>query len=244
MRTILLNIEYDGTAYFGWQVQPNFPTVQDVVEKALQRIIGSEVRIHSSSRTDAGVHARDMAVHFRTESNLPLTAFREGANAFLPDDVVIREAREMPEDFHARYSSKGKWYRYTIYNAAVRSPLTCRSSWHLRGALDLALMKDAACLLVGEHDFQAFRTAGCVARSTVREIYQVDVTADQDFIYLDFKGSGFLRNMVRMLVGTIAEIGQGRRPLEDLGKLLNGESGLSSGATAPAQGLCLQEVWY
>lgn len=244
MRTILLNVEYDGTAYFGWQAQPDRPTVQVVVEKALQQILGGEVRVHSSSRTDAGVHARDMAVHFRTGSHLPLTAFREGANAFLPDDVVIREAREMPEDFHARYSSKGKWYRYTIYNAAVRSPLTCRTSWHLRGALDLALMKDAASLLVGEHDFQAFRTTGCAARSTVREIYQVDITAEENFIYLDFQGSGFLRNMVRMLVGTIAEIGQGRRPLEDLEKLLNGEPGLSSGATAPAQGLCLQEVWY
>jgi tRNA pseudouridine38-40 synthase len=244
MRTILLNIEYDGTAYFGWQVQPNGPTVQDVVEKALQKIVGCEVRIHSSSRTDAGVHARDMAVHFRTESHLPLTAFREGANAFLPDDVVIREAREMPENFHARYSSKGKWYRYTIYNAAVRSPLACRASWHLRGSLDLELMREAADVLVGEHDFQAFRTRGCVAKSTVREIYQVDIIADQEFIHLDFRGSGFLRNMVRILVGTIAEIGQGRRPLEDLEKLLNGDSNLNSGATAPAQGLCLQEVWY
>lgn len=244
MRTILLNIEYDGTAYFGWQIQPNFPTVQAVVEMALQQIVGSEVRIHSSSRTDAGVHARDMAVHFRTESRLPLTAFREGANAFLPDDVVIREVREMPADFHARFSSKGKWYRYTIYNDVVRSPLTCRTSWHLRGDLDLTLMREAAAVLVGEHDFQAFRTRGCVAKSTVREIYQVDVSADQKLIYLDFRGSGFLRNMVRILVGTIAEIGQGRRPLADLEKLLNVEPGLSSGATAPAQGLCLQEVWY
>lgn len=244
MRTILLNVEYDGTAYSGWQIQPDTPTVQDVVESALKQVMGCEIRIHSSSRTDAGVHARDMAVHFRTESSLPLTAFREGANAFLPDDVVIRAVKEMPEDFHARYSSKGKWYRYTLYNAAVRSPLACRTSWHLRGQLDLALMQEAASILVGEHDFQAFRTTGCVAKSTVREIYQVDVTADQEFIYLDFRGSGFLRNMVRMLAGTLAEIGQGRRTLGDMEKLLRGEAGLSSGPTAPAQGLCLQEVWY
>lgn len=244
MRTILLHVEYDGTAYAGWQVQPNLPTVQGVVESALTQILGTEVRIHSSSRTDAGVHARDMAVHFRTESSIPLTAFREGANAFLPDDVVIRDVREMPADFHARFSSKGKWYRYTIYNADVRSPLNCRTAWHLRGHLDVALMREAAGLLVGKHDFQAFRTSGCVAKTTVREIFKVNVTVEHEHIYLDFEGSGFLRNMVRMLTGTLAEIGQGRRPLSDLEKLLSGEAGLSSGATAPAHGLCLQEVWY
>lgn len=244
MRTILLNVEYDGTAYAGWQVQPKLLTVQGVVEAALMQILGAEVRVHSSSRTDAGVHARNMAVHFHTESDIPLTAFREGANAFLPDDVVIREAKEMPGDFHARFSSKGKWYRYTIYNDDVRSPLTCRTAWHLRGKLDVGLMQEAAQLLVGEHDFQAFRTTGCVAKTTVREIFKVDVTTENEFVYLDFEGSGFLRNMVRMLTGTLAEIGQGRRPLSDLEKLLSGEAGLNSGATAPAQGLCLQEVWY
>lgn len=244
MRTILLNIEYDGTVYAGWQVQPNCLTVQGVVETALTQILGYQVRIHSSSRTDAGVHARNMAVHFRTESTIPLTAFCAGANAFLPDDVVIREAREMPEDFHARYSSKGKWYRYAIYNADVRSPLFCRTAWHLRGNLDLTLMQEAARHLVGEHDFQAFRTTGCVAKTTVREIYSIEVNANQEFIYLDFKGSGFLRNMVRILVGTLVEIGQGKRPASDLEKLLQGEADLNSGATAPAHGLCLQEVWY
>jgi tRNA pseudouridine38-40 synthase len=110
--------------------------------------------------------------------------------------------------------------------------------------LDLELMREAARILVGEHDFQAFRTSGCIAQTTVREIFQVEVNTNQEFIYLDFKGSGFLRNMVRILVGTLAEIGQGKRPLSDLEKLLQGEAGLSSGATAPAHGLCLQEVWY
>ncbi len=244
MRTILLNVEYEGTAYAGWQVQSNALTVQEVVESALTQILGYKIRIHSSSRTDAGVHARNMAVHFRTESTIPLTAFCAGANAFLPDDVVIRQAREVPEDFHARFSSKGKWYRYTIYNTDVRSPLSCRTAWHLRGHLDLELMQEAARLLVGEHDFQAFRTSGCIAQTTIREIFQIEVNTNQNFIYLDFKGSGFLRNMVRILVGTLAEIGQGKRPLSDLEKLLQAEAGLSSGATAPAHGLCLQEVWY
>lgn len=244
MRTILLNIEYDGTAYAGWQIQPNILAVQEVVESALTQILGQEVRIHSSGRTDAGVHARSMMVHFQTESNIPLQAFREGANGFLPADVVIREAREMPEGFHARYSAKGKWYRYTIYINDVRSPLAARTSWHLRSSLDLDMMRKAAESLVGKHDFQAFRSSGCVAKTSIREIFQVDVIADLEFVYIDIRGSGFLRNMVRIMAGTLVEVGQGRRPADDLKKILQGKEGLSCGPTAPAHGLCLQEVWY
>lgn len=244
MRTILLNVEYDGSAYVGWQIQPNGLAVQEVVESALAQILGQKVRIHSSGRTDAGVHARNMAAHFTTASSLPLQAFREGVNRFLPGDVVIRDAREMPEGFHARYSAKGKWYRYTLYNNDVRSPLAARTSWHLRGRLDLDVMRTAAQFLVGTHDFQAFRTSGCVAKTSIRDIFQVDVVADRDLVYIDLKGSGFLRNMVRMLAGTLVEVGQGKRPASDLQKLLRGEEGLVCGPTAPAHGLCLQEVWY
>lgn len=244
MRTILLTIEYDGTAYVGWQVQRNGPAVQAVVEGALAQLLGQAVRVHSSGRTDAGVHACGMAAHFRTASDLPLQAFREGVNRFLPADVAIRDARDMPGDFHARFSARGKWYRYTIYQDRVRSPLAARTSWHLRGNLDLELMRRAAAALVGEHDFSSFRSSGCVAQTTVREIFQVDILTDRKFLYLDFRGSGFLRNMVRMLVGTLVEVGQGRRPASDVEKLLQGEGGLACGPTAPAHGLCLQEVWY
>lgn len=244
MRTILLNIEFDGTAYVGWQLQRNGLSVQGVVESALTQILGQEVRLHSSGRTDAGVHARGMAAHFLTESGLPLQAFREGVNRFLPADVVIREAHEMPAGFHARFSARGKWYRYTIYQHAVRSPLAARTSWHLRNKLDLDLMRTAAGYLVGEHDFQAFRTSGCVAKTSVREIFQVDVLAEGAFVHIDFRGSGFLRNMVRMLAGTLVEVGMGKRSPHDVEKLLRGEVGLECGPTAPAHGLCLQEVWY
>jgi tRNA pseudouridine38-40 synthase len=244
MRTILLKIEYDGTAYVGWQVQANGLAVQGVVESALAQLLRREVRIHSSGRTDAGVHARGMAAHFLTESLLPLQAFREGVNRFLPDDVVIREARDMPEGFHARFSARGKWYRYTIYHHEVRSPLAARTAWHLRGALDLEQMRRAAAHLRGEHDFRAFRSSSCVARTTVREIFEVGIQVDREFIHIDFKGSGFLKNMVRMLVGTLVEVGQGRRPAADLAKLLQGEPGLACGPTAPPHGLCLEEVWY
>jgi len=244
MRTILLKTEYDGTAYVGWQIQPNGVAVQEVVESALTQILGEAVRIHSSGRTDAGVHARGMAAHFLTGSKLPLQAFREGVNRFLPMDVAIREVHEMPAGFHARFSARGKWYRYTIYQHAVRSPLATRTSWHLRTPLDLELMRLAADYLVGEHDFHAFRSSGCVAKTSVREIFQVDVVADGEFVHLDFKGTGFLRNMVRMLVGTLVEVGMGKRVPSDVAKLLSGEAGQICGPTAPAHGLCLQEVWY
>ncbi len=244
MRTILMKIEYDGTAYVGWQVQANGLAVQGVVESALAQILHRQVRIHSSGRTDAGVHARGMAAHFQTESQLPLQAFREGVNRFLPSDVAIRDVREMPEGFHARFSARGKWYRYTIYHHAVRSPLAARTSWHLRGDLDLDQVRQAAGYLIGEHDFKAFRSSSCVARTTVREIFQVEVLADHQFVHIDIRGSGFLKNMVRMLVGTLVEVGQGRRPATDLQKLLQGETGVVCGPTAPAHGLCLQEVWY
>jgi tRNA pseudouridine38-40 synthase len=244
MRTVLLRIAYDGTAYVGWQTQSGGLAVQEVVESALARILGQPVRIHSSGRTDAGVHAEGMAANFRTESKLPLQAFREGVNRFLPDDVVIRAASEMPDDFHARFSARGKWYRYTIYQHAVRSPLAARTSWHLRSSLDLELMRKAAGSLVGEHDFKVFRTSGCVAKTSVREIYQVEVLADREFVHIDFRGAGFLRNMVRLLVGTLVEIGLGKRPPGDIEKLLQGDQGLVCGPTAPAHGLCLRDVWY
>lgn len=244
MRTILLILEYDGTAYAGWQVQPNGLAVQEVVEQSLAEVIGHEVRVHSSGRTDAGVHARGMAAHFQTEANLPLKAFREGVNALLPQDIAVRTVREMPPDFHARFSARGKWYRYTIYQHQVRSPLAARFAWFLRGSLDLDLMRAAAEALVGEHDFSSFRSSGCAAKTTVREIFSIDISNDNGFIHIDVRGSGFLKNMVRMLVGTLVDVGLGRRSVDDVAKLVTGADGMLCGQTAPAHGLCLQEVWY
>lgn len=244
MRTILLVLEYDGTDYAGWQVQPNGLAIQEVVEKAVAEILGHRVRVHASGRTDAGVHARGMTAHFHTDSNLPLQAFREGVNTFLPPDIAILEAQEAPADFHARFSAKGKWYRYTIYRNQVRSPLAARYAWHLRGSLDLDLMRAAAKSLVGAHDFAAFRSSGCVAKTTVREIFSLDILPDNEFIYIDIRGSGFLKNMVRMIVGTLVDVGMGRRPVEDVAMLLARTSAMSCGPTAPAHGLCLQEVWF
>jgi tRNA pseudouridine38-40 synthase len=244
MRTILLLIEYDGTAYAGWQVQPNGLAVQAVVEEALQKVIGEPARLHSAGRTDAGVHARAMPVHFKTDKDLPLSAFREGVNRFLPEDIAVREARNMPDGFHARFSAQNKLYRYTLFLGDVRSPLAARTSWQLRGSLDLTLLRRTAADLVGQHDFKAFQSASCAAKTSVREILDITVQQADPFVTIDVRGSGFLKNMVRMLVGTLVEIGQGRRPPEDIRRLLAGDESLRSSATAPPQGLCLIEVTY
>lgn len=244
MPLIRLTLEYDGTEYAGWQLQPNGLSVQEVVENALARILGERVRLNSSGRTDAGVHARGMVVHFETGRLLPMSAYRDGVNRFLPPDVAVKEAEEAPSGFHARFSSRGKWYRYRISQSPVRAPLVSRYSWHVRGALDLAAMQQAAAAFVGRHDFAAFRGAGCDARTTVREVFSVDVVSEGELLAIDVKGGGFLRNMVRVMVGTLVEVGLGRRPPSDVPLLLKEGTRPLAGRTAPPQGLCLMEVWY
>jgi tRNA pseudouridine38-40 synthase len=244
MKTIFLTVEYDGTDFVGWQIQPNGRSVQEVLETALARVLGSPVRIHSAGRTDAGVHARGMTAHFETAADLPLAAYREGVNRLLPPDVAVREAAEAPEGFHARFDARGKWYRYAIYIAPVRLPLLGRRAWHLRASLDLLAMGRAAQDFVGRHDFAAFRSAGCDARTTEREVFSVQMEQQGELLLIDVRGAGFLRNMVRVMVGTLVEIGMGRRPHTDVAYLLRQGCRQKAGRTAPAQGLCLMEVWY
>lgn len=244
MKTIVLTIEYEGTGFSGWQFQSNGISVQETVESALARILGEPVRLFSAGRTDAGVHARGMTTHFRTMKDLPLAAYREGVNRLLPPSIAVRDVAEMPADFHARFSARGKWYRYSICLAPVRSPLVARTSWHLRSPLDLEAMQRAAAGFVGRHDFAAFRAAGCDAHGTVREIFAVEIHREGDLLCLDVKGKGFLRNMVRVMAGTLVEIGRGRRPWTDVERLLREGTREDAGVTAPAHGLCLMEVWY
>ena len=244
MRNVRLTIEYDGTAYAGWQIQPNGLSVQEVIESALAKMLKEPVRLHSSGRTDAGVHARGMVACFRTGREVPLKAFSDGLNALLPSDIAIREALEAAPEFHPRFDATGKHYRYTILNASRRSPLVRLYAWHLRGDLDLASMREGAALFVGEHDFAAFRTSGCAAATTVRRLDAVDVTRDGGMLLFDVRGSGFLRNMVRIMVGTLVEVGQGRRAPESIAHLLAAPGRGAAGATAPSHGLCLMEVFY
>jgi len=244
MSKIKLILEYDGGAYVGWQLQPNGLSIQQLVEDGLQQLCGEAIRVHSSGRTDAGVHARGMVCHFTPPRELPLSAWREGLNRFLPEDVSVRQAEVMDDDFHARYGAKGKHYRYTILRDPLRSPLQRRTSWQVSQSLNLEVMRAAAAELVGVHDFAAFRTSGCSAERTVREITSVALSENGPLLYLDFCGSGFLKNMVRMLVGTLVDIGRGKRPSEDIRGLLQGDAQVAPAMTAPPQGLCLMEVWY
>lgn len=244
MPTILLFLEYDGTDFAGWQLQPNGRSVQETVESALAHLLEEEVRLHGAGRTDAGVHARAMPAHFRTCRDLPLRAYRDGLNRRLPADVAVIEVRQVADDFHARFAAAGKWYRYTIDRRPTRSPLSRRTAWHLRGALDLAPLRAAARQLVGTHDFAAFRTAGCAARTTVREISVIEVVEEGSLLHIDVRGSGFLRSMVRLIVGTLVEIGRGKRAPDDIAALLARVPGVKCGPTAPAHGLCLMAVRY
>jgi len=244
MRTIRLTIEYDGAPYAGWQLQPNGLSVQEVVEGALARVLGEKARLISSGRTDAGVHARGMVAHFLTSRDLPLSAFREGVNRLLPRDVAIREAAEAPDGFHARFDARGKWYRYTLYLGPVRSPLAGRTSWHVRSILDCTAMTAGAAFFIGTHDFAAFRSSACEARTTVRTIFSVELAREGDLLHIDVKGNGFLKNMVRVMVGTLLEIGQGKRPSGEIELLLREGRRSRAGRTAPPGGLCLMEVWY
>jgi tRNA pseudouridine38-40 synthase len=244
VQTVLVTIAYDGTNYSGWQVQPNGLAVQQVVEEALEQLLKERVQVRSSGRTDAGVHARAMAASFSTSRDLPLRAFVEGANRFLPADVAIQSARIVPEGFKPITMAHAKRYRYTIINSSVRSPLDRLYSWQVREPLDLAAMNAAAGRFVGSHDFAAFRASNCVAKTTVRRIDSVEITTDGARITIDVTGGGFLKNMVRVMVGTLVDVGKGRFIPSDIGRLLEVGDRKEAGSTAPACGLCLIEVVY
>lgn len=244
MRTIKLTIEYDGTGYAGWQIQPNGLSVQEVLETALEKLTGENVRLRSSGRTDAGVHARGMVAAFQTEKTIPLRAFSDGLNSLLPPDIAVREAEETHPDFNPRRDATGKHYRYTILNSSRRSPLNRMFVWRLGCGLDLAAMRRAACHFLGEKDFAAFRASNCAAKTTVRRIDSLDVSRNGDMIVIDVFGSGFLKNMVRIMVGTLVEVGRGAVAPEDIPGLIASGDRRKAGITAPPQGLCLVEVFY
>lgn len=245
VRKIRLVVEYDGTGLSGWQRQHNGPTVQQHLEEALGKLLAHETSVAGASRTDAGVHARGQVALFETERAIPLHGIRRGLNALLPESIAVRDAAEVADDFHPRFSATGKHYRYTIHCAPDRSPRWRHRAWHLRDALDLAAMRAAAGVLVGEHDFAAFRAAGCTARTTVRRIDTIDLTeAPEDLLLVDVRGNAFLRNMVRIVVGTLVEVGLGRLSPAQVSEILAGKDRTRGGRTAPAHGLELVTVFY
>jgi len=244
MRTIKLTIEYDGTRYSGWQIQPNGLAIQQVIEEALERLTGERVRLRSSGRTDAGVHARGMVAAFATHRDMPLRAFVEGTNRFLPDDIAVISAGEAQPGFKPIGDALAKHYRYTIRASQIRSPLHRLYAWHIKEMLDLDAMEEALAAFVGRHDFAAFRASNCVSKTTVRRIDAVTLSRDNGFIFIDVVGEGFLKNMIRIMVGTVVDVGKGRFAPGHVAWLLQSRDRKQAGVTAPACGLCLMEVFY
>lgn len=244
MPTILLTIAYDGTHYSGWQIQPNGLAVQQVVEEAMEKLLGEKILLRSSGRTDAGVHARGMPAAFFTERDLPLRAYIEGCNRYLPDDIAVISARTVVDSFKPIKDALRKHYRYTILCSTVRSPLDRHYTWLVRDPLDIAAMRTAADHFAGRHDFAAFRASNCVAKTTVRHIDSVEISTDGPYVIIDVVGEGFLKNMVRVMAGTLTDIGRGRFSPEHIIRLLENGDRKKAGVTAPASGLCLMSVCY
>jgi tRNA pseudouridine38-40 synthase len=244
-RNIRLVVEYDGTDLAGWQRQDNAPTVQEHVEAALAEMTQSAVTVTGASRTDAGVHALGQVCNFKTDADIPLHGFRRGLNGLLPESIAVVAADEVPADFNSRFSARGKHYRYTVLARPDRSPVLRRRAWHRSRPIDTAPMRAAAAHLVGEHDFTSFRAVGCSANSAVREITEVEISeGDPGEVVIDVRGNAFLRNMVRIVAGTLVEVGEGRRQASEIPEILTRRDRESAGQTAPARGLCLVQVFY
>lgn len=244
-RNIRLTIQFDGSDFCGWQLQDDVRTVQGVLGEAIREITGTSVTLHSSSRTDSGVHALAMPVGFRVESNLPIRAFQRGLNSLLPQDVKVVSAEEAAPDFHARYSPSIKSYRYRILNHHAALPLERHHSWHVPQPLDLEAMGVAAESLRGHHDFSSYRSLHCDAPSPVRTVDRVDVDSPEPhLVTLHVRAKGFLRNMVRIIAGTLVQVGLGRCPASWVEEVLKARDRTRAGPTAPPQGLFLLSVEY
>jgi len=245
MRNIKLTIEYDGTNYHGWQIQKNGITVQETIEKAISKLLDNHVGIVGCSRTDVGVHAYGQIAHFLTNSSIPGDKFSYAINNLLPDDIVIKQSEEVSEDFHSRYCAKGKKYRYLIYNEAHASAIMRNRAYHVRPQLDFEKMKNAALYFNGKHDFAAFQATGGQVRSSVREIYSIDIFKKEDnLIAIEVSGNGFLYNMVRIIAGTLIYVGIGKIAADEIPKIIESLDRTRAGKTAPAEGLYLMEIYY
>ena len=241
---IALGIEYDGTAYNGWQRQRTGDGVQAHVEKALSRVANEPVEIVCAGRTDTGVHATGQVVHFDTQSERSERGWLLGANTNMPDDIAVTWAQPVADDFHARFSALTRSYRYVILNSLVRSALNRHRAWWVYQPLDSECMHTAAQAIVGKHDFSAFRAAGCQASTATREILSIAVFREGDKIFLDVTANAFLQHMVRNITGTLVEIGIGERSVESMAEILLSKDRKLGGVAAPPHGLTLVNVQY
>lgn len=244
MRRIKLIVAYDGTEYSGWQIQPEAPTIEMYLDKAIRELTGENVHVTGASRTDAGVHAYGNVAVFDTESTIPGDRFTFALNRFLPDSIVIQDSWEVSVDFHPRHCDTRKTYEYRILNTAVPLPQKRNFTWHVAGSIDIEKMKEAAAYIVGEHDFKSFCCVRTQAESTVRTIYSLEVLQEGSEIIIRIKGNGFLYNMVRIITGTLIQVGKGRFKPEYVKQMLEAEDRTVAGQTAPPQGLTLVGIEY
>ena len=244
LRRFFLIVEYDGTDYCGWQRQINGPSVQQTLEEALLRLTGEEIAVTGSSRTDAGVHAMGLCAHFDSATRIPPEKIAFALNTMLPPDIRVRESGAAPEGFHARYGACGKVYRYRFFNSRHDCAIGRQYAAHVPLLLDVDLMNQEAQALIGTHDFEAFAASGSVVKSTVRTIYRVQVTRCGDEVTLLVLGDGFLYNMVRIIAGTLMEVGTLKREPGAIAKAIETRDRLALGQTAPAKGLTLMRVLY
>jgi len=245
MRNIKLVIEYDGTNYHGWQVQPNHLTIQEVIEKKIEIMTRQHSRLIASGRTDAGVHALGQVAHFKTSSQIPVEGFWHGLNSLLPPDIIIQSAEEVGPEFHAQFGVKRKTYRYWILNRELPSAIYRNYSWHISLPLDVPALQNAAGILLGKKDFSSFQAADPDTADPVREVFKAEWSVKKEnFLCFTVEADGFLKHMVRNMVGTLVEVGKGKISAEEFERILEARDRRQAGITAPPQGLYLVEAKY
>lgn len=238
-------MEYDGTNYHGWQTQENAVSIQETIERALSKVMCHPVQVIGAGRTDAGVHAFGQAANFFTMCSIPVEKIPYALNAILPDDIVIKSAEAVAEEFHARYSAQGKKYRYIINNSKLPSAINRLKEYFCPYNLDYESMRKALQLITGEHDFKGFMAAGSKVKDTFRTVYKAEMKEESGSrLVFELTGNGFLYNMVRIIVGTIIDLGRGRLSLKDVESILKEGDRKKAGQTVPPQGLYLVEVYY
>ncbi len=244
MRNIKLTIEYDGRKFGGWQKQPNKLNIQGEIEQAIKEITGEDVELTASGRTDAGVHSLGQVANFKTNSNIEIGKMAVAINSKLKKSIVIKKAEEVDENFHARYNCKGKKYRYIINNSSQGSAIYRELECHIPQKLDVEKMKQAIQFFEGEHDFKGFKASGTSSKNSIRTIYKAEVRQEGERIIIELTGSGFMYNMVRIISGTIVDVGLGKILPEDIPEIIEAKDRNKAGKTMPANGLYLVEVYY
>lgn len=244
MRNLLLTIKYLGTAYSGWQVQNNAPSVQQTLQDAVEKLFCVRENVVGCSRTDSGVHANMYCCNIRTASLLPCDVVVRGLNAYLPDDIAVTDCREVSYDFHARYDCKGKEYLYLIRNSSLPDPFMTGRCWQFNKPVDADFLNLQAQYFCGKHDFKAFCSSGSSVQSTVRTVKSFSVSRENDMIRMSVTADGFLYNMVRIMVGTLTDVVLGRIEKDSISDIIDSLDRSRAGVTAPPQGLYLNKVYY